>query len=128
MKSGGWTLVGKISGRVGNIYNTWLVQNVNINLLKSTSMNSRTEYASLDARLLAVRHSSAIMFSSSDNPSGVGNKWVRWEWTGKGESSWNKPSDCEGMEWADEGKTGYWDKGVLICTWRFLLCNGKYQG
>jgi len=25
MKNGGWTLVGKISGKVGNIYKTWLV-------------------------------------------------------------------------------------------------------
>jgi len=79
MINGGWTLVGKISGRVGNIYNTWLLQNVNTKLLKSTSMNSGTEYASLDARLLAVRHSTEVMFSSSDNPSGVGNKWIRWE-------------------------------------------------
>ena len=93
MKNGGWTLVGKITGRVGNIYNTWLVQNVNINLLKSSSMNSGTEYASLDARLLAVRHSSAIMFSSSDNPSGVGNKWVRWE----------MPSDREYGTWWNHG-------------------------
>ena len=35
MDKGGWTLVGKISGQVGNIFNSWLVRNVNSNLLKS---------------------------------------------------------------------------------------------
>lgn len=79
MDKGGWTLVGKVSGRVGNIYTSWLVRNVNVNLLKSPNMNSGTEYACLDARLLAVRHASEVMFSSSGNPSGVGSRWVRWE-------------------------------------------------
>ena len=80
MDKGGWTLVGKISGQVGNIFNSWLVRNVNSNLLKSPGMNSGSiEYACLDARHLAVCHSSEVMFSSSENHSGVGNRWIRWK-------------------------------------------------
>ena len=80
MDKGGWTLVGKISGQVGNIFNSWLVRNVNSNLLKSPGMSSGSiEYACLDARHLAVCHSSEVMFSSSENHSGVGNRWIRWK-------------------------------------------------
>ena len=52
MDKGGWTLVGKISGQVGNIFNSWLVRNVNSILLKSSGMNSGSiEYA---AWMLAI--------------------------------------------------------------------------
>ena len=40
MKNGGWTLVGKISGRVGNIYNTWLVSNHNTAALKTPKIKN----------------------------------------------------------------------------------------
>ena len=94
MGNGGWTLVGKISGRVGNIYNSWLVRNVNTDLLKSPNMNSgNAEYACLDARHLAVRHSSEVMFSSSENPLGVGSKWIRWK----------MPSDRDYSTWWNHG-------------------------
>ena len=80
MDKGRSTLVGKISGQVGNIFNSSLVRNVNSNLLKSPGMNSGSiEYACLDARHLAAWHSSAVMISSSENHSGVGNRWIRWK-------------------------------------------------
>ena len=80
MDKGRSTLVGKISGQVGNIFNSSLVRNVNSNLLKSPGMKSGSiEYACLDARHLAAWHSSAVMISSSENHSGVGNRWIRWK-------------------------------------------------
>ena len=80
MKNGGWTLVGKVSGRVGNIYSKWLVENVNTEQLKAPNMDSgKTGYSCLDARLLAVQHASEVMLSSGDNSGGIGSKWVQWE-------------------------------------------------
>ena len=79
MDNGGWTLVGKVRGRVGNIYSGWLIQSQNPEQLKSPLMNSSTGYSCLDARLLAVKHASDVMLSSGDNPSGIGSKWVQWE-------------------------------------------------
>ena len=80
MKNGGWTLVGKISGQAGNVYNKWLVQNVNSDDLKTPEINrGKTGYSCLDARLLAVQHASKVMLSSADNPRGIGNKWVQWK-------------------------------------------------
>ena len=40
MQNGGWTLVGKINGKVGNIYKTWLVSNYNAEALKSPKITS----------------------------------------------------------------------------------------
>ena len=80
MASGGWTLVGKISGSVGNIYSKWLVQNQNPEQLKSPGMTrGKTGYSCLDARVLAVEHASEVMLSSADNSEGIGSKWVLWE-------------------------------------------------
>ena len=79
MENGGWTLIGKISGSAGIIYQRWLVENVNTELLKSPNVNSRDKlFACLDARRLAVRYSSEIMLSSSENPLGIGAKWIQW--------------------------------------------------
>ncbi|KAL9989405.1 hypothetical protein ACROYT_G003952 [Oculina patagonica] len=80
MKNGGWTLVGKINGHVGNIYSKWLVKNVNTGDLKTPKIDSgKTGYSSLDARLLAVKHASEVMLSSGDNAGGIGSKWVQWQ-------------------------------------------------
>lgn len=80
MDNGGWTLVGKVSGRVGNIHSKWLIQNQNPEQLKSPAMEAgKTAYSCLDARPLAVKHASEVMLSSGDNPKGIGKKWVRWE-------------------------------------------------
>lgn len=80
MENGGWTLIGKISGSAGTIYRRWLVENVNTDLLKSPNANSRHKlFACVDARHLAVRYSSEIMLSSSENPLGLGAKWIRWD-------------------------------------------------
>ena len=90
MTSGGWNLVGKVSGQVGNIFNSWLVKDVNTNLLKTPNMDSGSiEYACLDPRHLAIEHTSEIMFSSSENPSGIGNMWIRWKMpSGRGIGTW----------------------------------------
>ena len=80
MASGGWTLVGKVSGQVGNIHTKWLIQNQNSEQLKSPIMNrGKTGYSCLDARVLAVKHASKVMLSSADIPGGVGSKWVLWK-------------------------------------------------
>ena len=80
MTNGGWTLVGKINGQVGNIYSKWLVENVNTKDLKTPNTGSRKNgYSCLDARLLAVQHATEVMLSSGDNSKGIGSKWVKWE-------------------------------------------------
>lgn len=80
MKRGGWTLVGKISGQAGNIFNSWLVKNVNSEVLKTPKLpNKKVKYGCLDARLLATKYSSKIMLSSGENALGVGAKWVQWK-------------------------------------------------
>ena len=90
MENGGWTLVGKISGRAGNIYSKWLVENVNTEQLLAPEMDTGKAWLScLDARLLAVQHASDVMFSSGDNPGGIGSKWVQWELpSGREYSTW----------------------------------------
>ena len=80
MTYGGWTLVGKINGQVGNIYSKWLVENVNTKDLKTPKIDSRkTVYSCLDARLLAVQNATEVILSSGDNSEGIGRKWVKWE-------------------------------------------------
>ena len=80
MASGGWTLVGKVSGSVGDIHSKWLIQNQNPEQLQSPPMNrGKTGYSCLDARVLAVKHASEVMLSSADNSEGIGSKWVLWE-------------------------------------------------
>lgn len=49
MENGGWTLIGKISGSAGIIYQRWLVENVNTELLKSPNANSRDKLPWLTA-------------------------------------------------------------------------------
>ena len=78
-RTGGWTLVGKVSGSVGNIFNTWLVKNKNLNLLRSGPLiESSNKMSCMDARLLAVAYASEVMLASGDNSKGIGRKWVRW--------------------------------------------------
>ena len=90
MENGGWTLVGKISGRVGNVYSKWLVENVNTEQLKASNMDpGKTGYSCLDARRLAVEYASEVMLSSGDNSGGIGSKWVRWKLpSGREYSTW----------------------------------------
>lgn len=80
MGSGGWTLVGKVGGTVGNISTKWLIQNHNPEQLKTPLLASgKTEYSCLDARVLSVKYVSTVMLSSGDNAEGIGSKWVQWD-------------------------------------------------
>ena len=91
MANGGWTLVGKISGNVGNIYKTWLVSNYNTAALKTPKIKKQKEYGCIDARKLAVEEASSILLSSGERMDGLGNKWVMWRLPGDREkvSFWN---------------------------------------
>ena len=82
MKNGGWTLVGKISGQVGNIYSKWLVSNHNIASLKSPKITRRKQFACIDAGSLAVDEASTVLLSSSERMDGLGSKWVMWRLPG----------------------------------------------
>ena len=87
MKNGGWTLVGKISGRVGNIYKTWLVSNHNTAAVKTPKPTKGRGYACIDARSLAVEEASTVLFSSGERANGLGSKWVMWRLPGDREKS-----------------------------------------
>ena len=87
MKNGGWTLVGKISGRVGNIYNTWLVSNHNTAALKTPKITKRKHFACIDARSLAVEEASIVLLSSGERVDGLGSKWVMWQLPGDREKA-----------------------------------------
>ena len=91
MANGGWTLVGKISGNVGNIYKTWLVSNYNSAALKTPKITKQKEYACIDARRLAVEEASSILLSSGERVDCVGSKWVMWRLPGDREKNllWN---------------------------------------
>ena len=91
MANGGWTLVGKISGNVGNIYKTWLVSNYNTAVLKTPKITKQKEHACIDARRLAVEEASSILLSSGERTDGLGSKWVMWRLPGDREkvSFWN---------------------------------------
>ena len=82
MKNGGWTLVGKISGRVGNIYNKWLVYNHNTAALKTPKITKHKQFACIDARSLAVEEASTVLLSSGERAEGLGSKWVMWRLPG----------------------------------------------
>ena len=87
MKNGGWTLVGKISGRVGNIYNTWLVSNHNTAALKTPKITKDKQFACIDARSLAVQEASMVLLSSGERVDGWGSKWVMWRLPGDREKA-----------------------------------------
>ena len=87
MKNGGWTLVGKISGRVGNIYNTWLVSNHNTAALKTPKITKHKQFACIDARSLAVEEASMVLLSSGERVDGLGSKWVMWRLPGDREKA-----------------------------------------
>ena len=91
MTNGGWTLVGKISGNVGNIYKKWLVSNYNTASLKTPKITKQKEFACIDARSLAVEEASSILLSSGERMDGLGSKWVMWRLPGnrEKESFWN---------------------------------------
>ena len=98
MENGGWTLVGKISGRVGNIYNKWLVSNYKTAELKASNITKRNQFACLDARSLAVEEASTVLLSSGDKMNGLGSKWVMWRLPG------------------GRGKASFWDHSVGSST------------
>lgn len=77
LRNGGWTLVGKISGYVGNIYETWLIRNQNVKYFTSPSLSEANKMGCIDARYLATNHASTVMIASGD-VNGIGTKWVRW--------------------------------------------------
>ena len=87
MKNGGWTLVGKISGRAGNIYNTWLVSNHNTAALKTSKITKHKQLACIDARSLAVEEASMVLLSSGERVDGLGSKWVMWRLPGDKEKA-----------------------------------------
>lgn len=78
LKNGGWTLIGKINGKVGNIFDTWLIKNHNTKSLTNPGLPSSQIISCIDARHLATFNASTIRFSSGDNPKGIGSKWVEW--------------------------------------------------
>ena len=82
MRNGCWTLVGKISGNVGNIYDKWLVSKHNTASLKSPKITGQKQFACFDAHSLAVDESSTILLSSSERMDGLGSKWVMWRLPG----------------------------------------------
>ncbi|XP_066272316.1 uncharacterized protein [Branchiostoma lanceolatum] len=79
MTRGGWTLVGKLGGSVGSIYDTWLVTNHNVESLKNPRIYGNNEYGTIDARRLAVNFASQIMLSSGENDHGIGSHWILWD-------------------------------------------------
>ncbi|CAB4038787.1 Hypothetical predicted protein [Paramuricea clavata] len=87
MKNGGWTLIGKINGKVGNIFHTWLIKNRNIKSLTNPSLPSTNLISCIDARHLATFNASTIRFSSGDNPKGIGSKWIEWSLPDKREAT-----------------------------------------
>ena len=91
IKNGGWTLVGKISGKVGNIYKTWLASNYNTAALKTPKITKQKEFACTDARSLAVEEASTVLLSSGERADGLGSKWVMWRLPGDREKDlfWN---------------------------------------
>jgi len=91
MANGGWTLVGKISGKVDNIYKTWLVSNYNTAVLKTPKITKQKEYACIDSRRLAVEEASSILLSSGERMDGLRSKWVMWRLPGDREKNlqWN---------------------------------------
>ena len=91
MENGGWTLVGKISGNVGNIYKAWLVSNYNTGALKTPKIAKKKQFACIDARSLAVEQASTILLSSGERMDGLGSKWVMWRMPGDREKDllWN---------------------------------------
>ena len=91
MKNGGWTLVGKLSGKVGNIYKKWLVSNYNTAALKTPKLTKQKEFACTDARNLAVEEASKVLLSSGERIDGLGSKWVMWRLPGDREKDtfWN---------------------------------------
>ncbi|XP_068684699.1 uncharacterized protein [Montipora foliosa] len=103
MKNGGWTLVGKISGRVGNIYHKWLVSNYNTDELKTPKISKRNQFACLDARSLAVEEASTVMLSSGEMTDGLGSKWVMWRLPG------------------DREKASFWDHSVGLSAVKAAL-------
>ena len=90
MKNGGWTLVGQVSGKVGNIHKTWLVSNYNTAALKTPRITKQKEFACIDARNLALE-ASTVLLSSGERMDGLGSKWVMWRLPGDREkaSFWN---------------------------------------
>ena len=91
MKNGGLTLVGKISGKVGNIYKTWLVSNFNTAALKTPKITKQKQFACIDARSQAVEEASTVLLSSGARADGLGSKWLMWRLPGDREKHlfWN---------------------------------------
>ncbi|XP_068733894.1 uncharacterized protein [Montipora capricornis] len=112
MKNGGWTLVGKISGKVGNIYDKWLVSNYNTDELKTPKISKRNQFACLDARSLAVEEASTVMLSSGDLTDGLGSKWVMWRLPGDREkaSFWDHTVGLSAVKAAVQ-------KPVMVIAW-----------
>ena len=79
--------MGKISGRVGNIYNKWLVSNHNTAALKTPKITKHKQFACIDARSLAVEEASMVLLSSGERVDGLGSKWVMWRLPGDREKA-----------------------------------------
>ncbi|XP_028392656.1 uncharacterized protein LOC114517196 [Dendronephthya gigantea] len=76
INNGGWTLIGKVGGFVDGLYKYWLIKDYNLHALKSPALPSQV--SCIDARYLATYHASTVMFSSGDNQTTIGSKWVQW--------------------------------------------------
>ena len=145
MENGGWTLVGKISGSVGNIYNKWLVENNNLNLLRLGPMiSSSNKMSCMDARLLAVDYASEVMLASGENRNGIGKNWVKWVLPSERElkSFWNHTIGYQAVKsagkesvtvfaWNGQKEVICKNNSFYICkdlqVTFFLSCTGKYN-
>ena len=59
MRSGGWTLIGQLGGVNDNIYDKWLVANVNTGLLRRPTIENRT-FGCIDAVDLSVNYAHEV--------------------------------------------------------------------
>ena len=59
MHSGGWTLIGQLGGGNDNIYDKWLVSNVNTGLLRCSKIKNGT-FGCIDAVYLAVNYAHEV--------------------------------------------------------------------
>ena len=66
MRSGGWTLIGQLGGVADNIYEKWLVANVNTDILRHPAITPGT-YGSIDAIDLAVNFAHQVSFNYSNS-------------------------------------------------------------
>lgn len=83
--------MGKISGKVGNIYKIWFVFNYNIVVLKILKIIKYKDFGCMDVCSLVVEVVFMILLFSGERMDGLGSKWVMWRLLGNREKEkfWN---------------------------------------